>query len=95
VIARRMCHARNEALTDRIADDGEDDWDGVGRPFQRCDDWRAVGDDQVRSRVHQLRRISLDTIVIAAGKTIVDPNVTAFDPPECLEPVPKGHDAGL
>jgi hypothetical protein len=32
---------------------------------------------------------------IAAGKTIVDPNVTAFDPPERLEPVPKGHDAGL
>jgi hypothetical protein len=74
---------------------GEHDWDGSGRSFQRYDDRRAVPDNQVWSRVHQLGHMSPDTIGVATCKTIVDADVTAIGPTELLESMPKRRDAGL
>src|SRR5262249_35704553 len=90
--ARQAC---DEALTERIVDHSEDDRDGAGCLFQRCNNWRAMSNDQVRRRVHQLRRVSQDTGGIAAGKSIVDPDIAALRPSKCLKLWAKGRGTSL
>jgi hypothetical protein len=89
---RQAC---DEALTERIVDHSDDNRDGAGRLFQRGNNRRAMSNDQVRRRLHQLRRVSLDTGGAAAGKSIVDPDIAALPPSKRRKLLPKGRGASL
>src|SRR5262249_46325419 len=45
-------------------------------------------------RMHQLRRVGSDPARVSAGISILNLNIAALGPPECLQPLPKRNDAG-
>jgi hypothetical protein len=62
--------------------------------FQRRGNWRRASNDQVRCRMHQLRRVGSDSAQVSAGISILNSNIAVLSPPERLEPLPKRNDAG-
>ena len=87
--------ARDEALSGRIVDSREDDRDGARGLFQRRNDRRGVGGDDVWRRVHQFTDVCLDVGNVAAGKTVLDLNVSVLRPSERLKSLSKRRYAGF
>ena len=93
-VAARPRQAGDETLSDRIVDEAEYDRDGAARLFQCCDDWRPASDDDVRCRMHQLRRVRSDSAQVSAGISMLNSDIAVLGPPERLEPLPKRSDPG-
>jgi len=63
--------------------------------FQCRKDWRTAGDNEVRGRIHEFRRVSLHLGEITGGKPMLDLNIAVLHPSERLKSLPKRRDAGL
>src|SRR4029077_16579437 len=81
--------ARDEALSGRIVDSREDDRDGARGLFQRRNDRRGAGGDDVWWRVHQFKDVCLYAGNVAAGKSVLDLNVPVLRPSERLKSLSK------
>ena len=94
-VSARTPQAGDEALSERIIDHRKDDRDSAGRLFQCRKDWRTAGDNEVRGRIHEFRRVSLHLGEITGGKPMLDLNIAVLHPSERLKSLPKRRDAGL
>src|SRR3954451_14401824 len=65
----------------------------LGR-LQGPHDGTAGGDDHVRRERDQLRSVFVDVFGIASAPTGVNPHVAAVYPPQLLQALPEGGDAG-
>jgi len=94
-VPARTRQTGDEALSDWIVDHGEDNRDRGGRLFQRRNDRRAAGDNEVRCRIHEFSRVSLHSGEIAIGKSMRNLNIAVLRPSERLKALPKYCDAFL
>jgi hypothetical protein len=70
----------NEAQTDGIVHEHENDRYGACQLCERVDCRRACRENRVRRPGQQFCRIGFVPIGIASGETIIDPDVAALDP---------------
>jgi transposase len=84
-VAPRPRQAVDEAGADRIGHIHKHDWDGASRLLHRPQGHAADSHDHVRRKRNQFRRISADESGLAAGRAIVDLQVSAHRPAQLLE----------
>ena len=90
-IAAGLRQIGGEALTDRIGDLHEHDRHGAGLRLQHGRHRRAVGEDQFRLQVDELRRALAQRGAIA-GPAVFDLEIAALDPAEIAQPaLERGH----
>ena len=87
--------AVDEASGDRITGDREHDRHGAGRLQQRPHGRAAMGQDDVRRKRGQFRRMSANLGGIGRGPADVDAHVAADRPVRLLQPLQERSDAGL
>src|SRR3954447_11234349 len=93
-VAARPRQAIDKAGADRIGSLHEHDGHGAARLLQGPHDGTAGGDDHVRRERDQLRSVFADVFGIASAPTGVNPHVAAVYPPQLLQALPEGGDAG-
>jgi len=94
-IAAWLRQALDESLSDRIGDQNEYDWYGVGFGLHYRRDGRAFSNDGVGSQAHDLCGIGSQAVEVARDKTIVDMDVAAVRPAETEKALLECHDPTL
>jgi hypothetical protein len=90
-VASRPRQALDEASADRIGDIHKHDRDGAGRLLQGPYGHAADGQDRIRRERNQFRRLSANGSGLAAGRAIVDLQVSANRPAQLLEALLEHH----
>jgi hypothetical protein len=94
-LAARPRQAGDETLSDRIS---VTVLNTIGMvlvaSFRAAVTGAPASDDDVRCRMHQLRRVGSDSAQVCAGISMLNSNIAVLGPPERLEPLPKRSDPG-
>src|SRR6516225_3331703 len=91
-VAAGSREALNKALSDGIGHPYENDWDCARLLLQRRDRRRRRCQNYVQRQADQLRGIGRRQSWIAGGKSVVDLDILALDPPETSEGLREGVD---
>ena len=94
-VAARPRQIVNETGTDRIGDDRKHDGYGSGRLQQRRHGRTSCGQDDVRRKRYQFRRIFVNAVGISRAKAHLDLHVTARSPAQLLKRLQESCVAGL
>jgi hypothetical protein len=95
-VAARTRKTLDQAATDRIGDDRENDGDGARLLQQRRSGGCGMGKNEVGLQRDELLRELLCRLRVARCRPAsVGPHVAAFRPPELPESLPERRDAGL
>src|SRR5262245_14040780 len=94
-VAARSRLARNEAGADRVGGDRKHNGHRAGRLQQRPHGRGPVGQNDVRSKRGQFRRVSANIAFIGRSPASVDPHIAADAPAQLLQPLQERPDAGL
>ena len=94
-VAARPRQTVDHAGADRIDEAREHDRDAAGRLQQRRRRRRATGQDNVRRKRDQFRRILANVLSIAPAPADLDPHVAAVGPSQLRQTLQKRREAGL
>src|SRR3954454_15179015 len=83
------------ALSYRIVDHDENNWDGAGCFLERRHTGSSVGDDDLWRKPHQLGRIVTHTRDISTGPAPLDLQVPPLGPSQLRKSLPERDEAGL
>jgi hypothetical protein len=84
-VATRPCQARNDSAANRIRNAYEDGRDRASGLPQRLGRDRVGGDDNVRREPNEFFRVSPGEVRVDGAPAIVDAQVVALAPTQCLE----------
>jgi hypothetical protein len=94
-VAARPSERVDESSADRIGDLHKHDGQGAGDTLQRRHAQGATGQNDVRRKRDQFRRVSTITIDIVLAPAGVDPHIAAVGPAQLLQDLLERCDAGV
>jgi hypothetical protein len=94
-IAARSCQARDKPSADWISDLDEHDRQRARRLQQRCHHARAIGDDEVGRKRDHLANVLAHAFDTLGTQAIVDAQVVAHGPAQCLQSLQQCREARL
>jgi hypothetical protein len=94
-VAARPSQCLDIARADGVGDQSENDRYGAGGLLRRHHGVVAAGQNDVRPKCDQLRRVFASTLGIAAAPTLVNPHIATLDPAQLLQALHERSQTGL